>query len=235
MANLSNTHSLYPIQYHLGQSSQRIIIHNQNDLNISHEHLFQDDTPTRFYHYKANTFLFVLKGELYLKQDEQDRVIKQHQGVWLEANTVNIVTLLKASIEICLIRFKASDQSKSLDNLKKVSSGTVNFVSGRNGIKTWPLWQGDSGYIAIELYPPYYKETLYYQKAANQYLQPLNGQVFINNGKGTPQACPEIGKIITTRTPRAILNPNTESVTTLTVTTSPAEKGRVLVLTRANK
>lgn len=239
MVNLSDQNTLDPINYSLGESSKRLIIHQQDDLFIAHEHLFQNDTPTRFYHHQADTFLFLIRGELYLQQSaqqncEQETVLKQHQGVWLAAQTVNSVTLLTPTVELCLIRLINKGQTELSDSLKKISSGTVDSTLGRSQIKTWPLWDGEAGQIALELYPPQFKETLYYQKSATQYLLPLNGKAFISNNKRESKACPIYGKVIASKEPRAILNPSAESITMLSVMTTQNTKGRILLLTKPN-
>lgn len=240
MVNLSDQNTLDPINYSLGESSKRFIIHQQDDLFIAHEHLFQNDTPTRFYHHQADTFLFLIRGELYLQQiaqqnSEQETALKQHQGIWLTAQTINSITLLTPTVELCLIRLKNTDLVESNNSFKKVSSGTVESIIGRSHIKTWPLWHGETGQIALELYPPQFKETLYYQKTATQYLLPLNGIAFISDNTSPQKACPRYGKIIAPKEPRAILNPSSESVTLLSVITTKNTKGRILLLTKPEK
>ena len=235
--NLSDQNTLDPINYSLGESSKHFIIHQQDDLFIAHEHLSQNDTPTRFYHHQADTFLFIIRGELYLQQSnqqnsEQETALKQHQGIWLTAQTLNRVTLLTPAVEFCLIRLKKTDQTELNNSFTKVSSGTVKSVLGRSHIKTWPLWQGEAGQIALELYPPQFKETLYYQKTATQYLLPLNGIAFISNDKKVPKACPNFGKVIARKEPRAILNPSNKSITVLSIMTAQNTKGRILLLTK---
>lgn len=232
--NLSDQNIHYPIHYSLGESSERILIHQQDDLFIAHEHLFQDATPTRFYHHLDHTFLFVMKGELYLQQnteqDEQEVALKKHQGVWLEALTTSTITLLSPSVELCLIRLKKTADVPTAGSLKKVSSGTVESVLGRSHIKTWPLWQSHSESISLELYPPQYSETLYYQKTATQYLLPLSGDIYLSDEKKQPIKCSDLGKVIFKKAPRAVFNPSLESVTVLSITTSQRAKGRVLLL-----
>ncbi|MBD5770221.1 hypothetical protein [Marinomonas colpomeniae] len=230
MVNLSNQNTLYPIHYSLGESSERVIIHQQDDLCITHEHLYQDATPTRFYQQQANTFCFVLKGELYLQQKQEETILKKHQGIWLNAHIVNTATLLSPIVELCLIRFKISDNSTPISPIKKVSSGTVESGLGRNHIKTWPLWQSSSGSISLELYPPRYIETLYYQKAATQYILSLDGMALISDREKHSKKCDNLGKVIPHKVPRAILNPSSESIIVLSVTTSHKTKGRVLLL-----
>ncbi|WP_421854023.1 hypothetical protein [Marinomonas sp.] len=238
--NLSDQNTFDPINYGLGESSKHFIIHQQDDLFVAHEHLFQTDIPARFYHHQTDTFLFIIKGELYLQQNalqnlqnnEQETALKQHQGIWLKAHTINSITLLTPAVELCLIRLKHTDQAELNSSFKKISSGTVESILGRSHIKTWPLWQGEAGQIALKLYPPQFKETLYYQKTATQYLLPLNGTAFISNEKKAPKACPSYGKIIAHKEPRAILNPSSESITVLSVMTTQNTKGRILLLTK---
>ena len=237
MVNSSDQNTLDPMDYSLGESSKHFIIHQQDDLFIAHEHLFQNDTPSRFYHHQADTFLFVIKGELYLQQStqqntEQETALKQHQGIWLEAHTINRITLLTPAVELCLIRLNNTAQPELNSSFKKVSSGTVESILGRSHIKTWPLWHGKTGQIILELYPPQFKETLYYQKAATQYLLPLNGIAFISNNKKVPKACPSFGKVIARKEPRAVLNPSSESITVLSIMTTQHTKGRILLLTK---
>lgn len=237
MVNITEQNTLDPMNYSLGESSKHFIIHQQDDLFIAHEYLFQTDIPSRFYHHQADTFLFIIRGELYLQQctqqnSEQETALKQHQGIWLTAQTINSITLLSPAVELCLIRLKNTGQAELNNSFKKVSSGTVESISGRSHIKTWPLWHGEAGQIALELYPPQFKETLYYQKTATQYLLPLTGIAFISNDKKVPKACPRYGKIIAHKEPRAILNPSNESVTVLSVMTTKNTKGRILLLTK---
>ena len=240
MVNLTDQNTLDPMNYNLGESSKHFIIHQQDDLFIAHEHLFQTDIPTRFYHPQADTFLFLIKGELYLQQgaqqnlqsNEQETALKQHQGIWLEAHTINSITLLTPTVELCLIRLKNTEQTELRGSFKKISSGTVESILGRSHIKTWPLWHGKAGQITIELYPPQFKETLYYQKSATQYLLPLSGITFISNENKIPKPCPSFGKVLARREPRAISNPNSESITVLSVMTTQKTIGRVLLLTK---
>lgn len=236
--NLSDQNTHYPIHYSLGESSERIIVHQQDDLFVAHEHLFQDATPTRFYHHPDNTFLFIIKGELYLQQNsgenEQETALKKHQGIWLAALTTCTITLLSPSVEICLIRLKKTTDTSTAGTLKKVSSGTVESVLGRSHIKTWPLWQSQSESISLELYPPQYSETLYYQKTATQYLLPLSGTIYISDEKKQTTKCSDLGKVIFKKEPRAVFNPNPESVTVLSITASQRTKGRVLLLKKSD-
>ena len=232
--NLSDHNTLAPMSYSLGEPSKHTIIYQQDDLFIAHEHLFQNATPTRFYHHKDDSFLFVIKGELYLQQntsdDEKESALKKHQGIWLQAGSINSITLLSPTVELCLIRLQSTTKITMGSLFKKVSSGTVESTLERNKIKTWPLWQGQSEHIELELYPPHYRETLYYQKMATQYYLPLNGILYISNEQKLPTACPSLGQVIPKKTPRAILNPSSESITVLTVTTQQHSKGRVLLL-----
>lgn len=232
--NLSDQNTHYPIHYSLGESSERIIVHQQDDLFIAHEHLFQDATPTRFYHHPNHTFLFIMKGELYLQQNseqnEQEIALKKHQGIWLEALTTSTLTLLSPSVELCLIRLKETTNRLTSGLLQKVSSGTVESILGRSHIKTWPLWQSQSESISLELYPPKYSETLYYQKTATQYILPLSGTIYIADERKQPEKCSDLGKVIQQKVPRAIFNPSQESITVLSITTSQQTKGRVLLL-----
>jgi hypothetical protein len=240
MVNLTDQNILDPINYNLGEASKHFIIHQQDDLFIAHEHLFQTDIPTRFYHHQADTFLFLIKGELYLQQStqqnpqscEQETVLKQHQGIWLTAQTINSITLLTPAIELCLIRLKKTDPAELSNSFKKISSGTVESVLGRSHIKTWPLWHGKAGQITLELYPPQFKETLYYQKSATQYILPLNGITFISNENKVPKACPSLGKVIARREPRALSNPSSETITVLSIMTAQNPIGRILLLTK---
>ncbi len=232
--NLADHNTLTPTSYSLGEPSKRTIIHEKNDLFVAHEHLFQNATPTRFYHHQADTFLFIMKGELYLQQstpkNEQESVLKKHQGIWLKALTINSITLLSPTVELCLIRLPSTTNITKDDLLKKVSSGTVESTLERNKIKTWTLWKGVSEHIVLELYPPHYTETLYYQKMATQYFLPLNGSIYISNEQKHTDVCPDLGKVIPKKVPRAILNPSTESITVLSVTVQQHTKGRVLLL-----
>lgn len=228
--NLPDQSTPYPIHYSLGESSKRVIIHQEDDLCVSHEHLFQDATPTRFYHFKTDIFCFVLKGELYLQQDDQETVLKKHQGIWLRAQTVNISTLLSPAVELCFIQFKGTTQNIQDTLLKKVSSGSVESTLGKSHIKTWPLWQGKSGSISLELYPPHYTETLHYQKVATQYILPLNGDVLVSNHSKQLTKSSNLGTVILKKIPRAIFNPSNESITVLSITTQQSKKGRVLLL-----
>jgi len=236
--NLADYHPLAPISYSLGEPSKHTIIHQKDDLFVAHEHLFQNATPTRFYYHQADTFLFLIKGELYLQQSaqqntpnkEQETALKKHQGIWLKAHTVNSITLLSPTVELCLIRLQSTTKTTEKHPFKKVSSGTVESTLERNKIKTWPLWQGPSERIALELYPPHYTETLYYQKMATQYFLPLNGTIYISNEQKHPEICPSLGRVIPKKIPRAILNPSTESTTVLSITTQQHSKGRILLL-----
>jgi hypothetical protein len=239
MVNLSDQNTFELMSYSLGNTSKGHIIYQQDDLFIAHEQLFQNATPTRFYHNQADTFVFIVKGELYLQQKtqqnalavEKETVLKTHQGIWLAAHTISNITLLTPMVELCLIRLKPTRHVEENELFQKVSSGTVELIPGRNHIKTWPLWQGPSGKIVLEFYPPQYKETLYYQKTATQYLLPLNGIAFISNGKKPPEVCSMLGRIITKQERRAILNPSSKSITLLSVMTAQQSKGRILVLT----
>lgn len=224
----------HPIHYSLNDSSsQRIIVHQQDGLCITHEHLFQEGTPTRFYQNQVDTFCFVVKGEIYLQQTSQETNIKQHQGIWLDTDTLNTATLLTPKVELCFIQFDKT-KSKAIKPLEKVSSGTVESKLGRNNLKVWPLWQGESGNIYLELYPPHYKETLYYPKVATQYILPLSGTPYISSAPNKYQACDRLGKVLFRKEPRAVLNPSNDSIITLLVTTSHT-KGRVLLLTKKAK
>ncbi|NVK75751.1 hypothetical protein C0J08_13490 [Marinomonas sp. CT5] len=225
------------INYSLGEFSKRLIIHHHDDLFVAHEHLFQNDTPTRFYHHNTNTFLFLIKGDIYLQQitpekGEEETALKQHQGIWLAAHSVNTITLLTPAVEFCLIRLNATDHIDKSELFKKVSSGTVESTVGRRQIKTWPLWQGPSGQVILELYPPQFKETLYYQKQSSQYFLPLSGTALVYNEKKSLQPFPPYGKVFKKKEPRAIFNPSSESTTVLSVTTAQPDSGRVLLLSK---
>jgi hypothetical protein len=178
-----------------------------------------------------------MKGELYLQQstpkNEQESVLKKHQGIWLKALTINSITLLSPTVELCLIRLPSTTNITKDDLLKKVSSGTVESTLERNKIKTWTLWKGVSEHIVLELYPPHYTETLYYQKIATQYFLPLNGSIYISNEQKHTDVCPDLGKVIPKKVPRAILNPSTETITVLSVTIQQHTKGRVLLLKKS--
>ncbi|MEP3351142.1 MAG: hypothetical protein ABJN96_14470 [Marinomonas sp.] len=231
---MTNQNMFYPIHYSLDKSSsQRIIIHQQDDLCITHEHLFQDGTPTRFYQNQVDTFCFIIQGEIFLQKDKQETSVKKQQGIWLDALSLSKVTLLTPKVELCFIHFNKV-KNKEAKPLEKVSSGTVESESGRNHIKVWPLWQGESGSISLELYPAHYYETLYYQKVATQYILPLSGTAYIASNTKEHQACDSLGKVLLKKEPRAISNPSADSIIVLLVTTSHT-KGRVLLLTKKAK
>ncbi|NLQ16105.1 hypothetical protein HGG82_00525 [Marinomonas sp. M1K-6] len=231
---LFDQQTLYPISHSIGSISQRIIIHQQDDLFIAHEHLYQSDTPTRFYQHYADTFLFVIKGELYLQQDAaketKETLLKAQQGIWLTATSINTMTLLSAMVELCLLHLSVTKQPENALPFNRVSTGTVERIEGKNRVRSWPLWQGQSGSVAIQTYPPHYTEALCYQQDVTQYLLPLNGRVLLSDHNGVNQECSKQGEIIFKKTPRAILNPNSKSITLLTVTTPHPIKGRVLLL-----
>ncbi|QRV23585.1 hypothetical protein [Marinomonas foliarum] len=240
MVNATAQNTSPPLDYSLGEASKRIIVHQQDDLLIIHDHLVQDVTPTRFYHNPVDTFLFLLKGEVYLQQYESSNVqniaeeitLKKHQGIWLNANTINSVTLLTPRVELCLIRLSTSVNTKSTHPFEKISSGTVELQLGRNQIKVWPLWETEHGRIALELYPTKYNETLYYHKAATQYFLPLNGSAVFMSKSKTPTSCPSIGKVVPPKEAVAILNPGDQNSIVLSVMTKDYSEGRVHLLTR---
>lgn len=231
-------------QYSVGENSQRFLIHQQDDLFIAHEHLFQNATPSRFYHHSADTFVFVIKGELYLSQipeeyshrndEDNQTILKAHQGIWLAAQSMNKVTLLSPAVELCIVRLNPNHAIDSSDDFKKVSSGNVASLVGRNRIQVWPLWQGKTGQISLELYPPHYKETLYYEKSSTQYILPLKGHALITKDKKTAEVCPTSGKVIPQKEPRAMINPTNESIVLFSIITSKPNNGRVLLLKRAS-
>lgn len=229
-----------PLDYSLGEASKRIIVHKQDDLLIIHDHLFQDATPTRFYHDQADTFLFLIKGEVYLQQYEssnaqdvsEEITLKEYQGVWLNTDTINSVTLLTARVELCIVRLAPAVNTKPSHSFKKISSGTVESQLGRNQIKVWPLWETEIGRISLELYPAKYKETLYYHKTATQYFLPLNGSIVFLSKSKELTACPSTGKIIPPKQAIAILNPENQNSIVLSVMTKQYSEGRVHLLTR---
>ncbi|WP_137169492.1 hypothetical protein [Marinomonas sp. FW-1] len=238
-ATVQNTSN--PLDYSLGETSKRIIVHQQDDLLIIHDHLFQDVTPTRFYHDQADTFLFIIKGEAYLQQYAPNNVqtiveeitLKTHQGIWLNADTINSVTLLTPRVECCLIRLSNSMNSQPTQPFTKISSGTVESQLGRNQIRIWPLWETEIGRISLELYPAKYKETLYYHKTTTQYFLPLGGSTLLLSKSKTPTACPSIGKVIPPKEAVAILNPGNQNSIVLSVMTKHYNQGRVHLLTRS--
>lgn len=229
-----------PLDFSLGEKSKRIIVHQQDDLLIIHDHLFQDMTPTRFYHVPANTFLFIITGEIYLQQHRSSSIqdiaeetnLKKHQGIWLNAGTINSVTLLTAKAELCLVRLTPTTNTQFTHPFKRVSSGTVESQQGRNDITVWPLWETELGKISLDLYPAKYKETLYYHKTATQYFLPLGGLTLLLAKSRNPAACPSIGKIIPPKEAVAILNPENQNNIVLSVMTKQHNKGRVHILTR---
>lgn len=231
-------------QYSVGSDSQRLLIHQQDDLFITHEYLYQNATPTRFYHHPVDTFVFVIKGELYLNQipagfsalsdERKQTALKAHQGIWLAGQSVNQITLLSPTVELCIVRLNPNHAIDSSDDFKKVSSGNVASLVGRNRIQVWPLWQGKTGQISLELYPPHYKETLYYEKSSTQYILPLKGHALITKDKKTAKVCPTTGKVIAQKEPRAMINPTNESIVLFSIITSKTHNGRVLLLKKAS-
>lgn len=221
----------FPIEYRLEEGSRSVIVLQEEQLCVKHERLIQSTTPTRFYHAQDNTFLFILKGEMHLKCDQAETILKPHQGTLLPTKQVVLGTLLSPAIELCLVRFINTQASVSEPpQFKKLSTGTSHSSVERNGITAWPLWGAKEGVISIMLYPPQHKETPYYYKQTDQYLLALDNSIAISIDKGEFKECAKTGCFVPKKVRRAFFNPHDKSTPVLSVTTPYPEKGRVLVL-----
>lgn len=225
----NNLIASHPLRYSLGESSERVIILQDEGMCVTHEYLHQTTISTRSYQYQTDTFCFVIKGSVNLKRNHQETTLKEHQGIWLKAKTQNTATLLSPRAELCFIKFKGCYSSEK-SPLHKVSPGKIKAVTGKNHTKSWTLWQDKLGKISLELYPPGYIEPLYYQKEATQYILPLNGKVAVSNKQTKFKDCGSLGQVFFKKTVRSLSNPNTTSAVVLSITNQPSSKGRVLVL-----
>lgn len=223
------------INYKLGKNANARIVHHCDQTQILLETLNQSSNPTRFYHAFEETFLFVLKGELFLKKNQDDILLKSHQGTLLPRDTTIIATLLQPNVELCFIKFLKAPPSAEECYFKKVSSGTVQAQPSRLGMMIWPLWQGKQGMIAINLYPAGYNEPSYYHKETQQFLLPLNGELSASINKQPPKPISEQGLFFTKRIPKSVLNLQQESIAALCVFTPFPEKGRIILLSTKKK
>ena len=221
----------YPIQHELGKGGCSSIIHREDNIGIRHEYLVQASTPSRFYQAPEKCFIFVLAGDLFLKNQDNEIQLKKHQGCWLPSNSITVATLLSPHVKLCIITLSAN--TDPVDNtvaFHKLSSGNIRSFPERNGVIHWPLYQGEDAVISIQLYPAHYKETPYYHKKTDQYLLCLEGELAISINKQAFKLCPSIGLYIPKMTRKALFNHNSTSITVLSVTTPYPEKGRVLAL-----
>lgn len=229
---MENENPAFPLSFDIGHESKKTLVYRNAEQFIYHEALFQNATPNRFYYFSSPTFLFLLKGEIVLQQNQNEQILKQHQGIWIPLNQTHIATLLSAQAILCLVSFPKIKPQEIGETFSKLSSGLMEPKKGRNGVTIWTLWQGSEGLINIESYPAHYKESPYYQRQANQYLLPLNGTLFIAKDKHSPIELKSTGEFIRKRLPRAILNHHHEPIIALSITTPYPEKGRVLVLSK---
>ncbi|SBS33694.1 hypothetical protein MSP8887_01990 [Marinomonas spartinae] len=220
--------------YSLGKEAHAILLHHCNNLRVRLETLTQASNPTRFYHGFQHTFLFVLKGEVFLKHGQEDMLLKMHQGTLLSKLNTTIATVLTPQVEICVITFFREPNTVSESDFKKVSSGTVEALPERLGVTSWPLWRGKSGTVSINLYPAHYKESTYYHKSTEQFLLPLSGEPLeISTNMQTAKKLSESGLFIEKQTPKAFYNISDNSVAVLSIYTPHPEKGRVMLLSKA--
>ncbi|BFM48841.1 hypothetical protein [Marinomonas sp. THO17] len=237
MASQANQDTLPVIQYPLYGDSERIIIHQQDDVMILHERLSQEATPTRLYQPAQASFLFLLTGEVHVQSQQHAVNIKAQQGVWFPINQTSVLTLLTPSASLCVIRFNKMKANSILpDTLQKVSSGAVDSQIEKKQVQVWPLWETKETRISIEKYPAKYSEAIYYQKNAMHYILPLQGQAYLANKQAAASLCSEWGQVIPAKRASAVLNPNEEVVILLSLVISKKAqlKGRVIVLNRPN-
>jgi len=219
--------------YHLGKEAHAILLHHCDNLRVRLETLTQATNPIRFYHGFQHTFLFVLKGEVFLKCQQENRLLKMHQGVLLPRRHTTIATILTPQVEICVITFFREPNSDCESDFKKVSSGTVEASAERLGVTSWPLWQGKNGAISINLYPAHYKESTYYHKNTGQFLLPLhNDSLKVSTHMKTAEPLSDHGLFIAKQTPKALYNTTDKSASVLCIYTPYPEKGRVMLLAK---
>ncbi|REG84186.1 hypothetical protein [Marinomonas pollencensis] len=221
----------YPIQHELGKGGCSSILHRDDRIAIRHEYLVQSSTPSRFYQAPEKCFIFVLSGDLFLKNQDNEIQLKKHQGSWLPSDSITVATLLSPQVTLCVINLSdAHAATEKAIAFHKVSSGSSDSFADKNGITTWPLYQGADAAISIHLYPAHYKDTPYYHKKTDQYLICLEGELAISTNKQAFKLCPSIGQYLPRMTRKALFNHNRKSITVLSITTPYPEKGRVLAL-----
>lgn len=219
--------------YHLGKEAHAILLHHCDNLRVRLETLTQATNPIRFYHGFQHTFLFVLKGEVFLKCQQEDMLLKMYQGVLLPKLNTTIATLLTPQVEICVITFFREPNTVNENEFKKVSSGTVEALPERLGVTSWPLWHGRNGAVSINLYPAHYKESTYYHKNTGQFLLPLNGEsLMVSTCMKAAKKLSVHGLFIAQKTPKAFYNISDNSTTVLSIYTPYPEKGRVMLLAK---
>ncbi len=234
MVSQADHNTLPVIQHPLYGESKRIIIHQQEDVLIVHEHLNQATTPSRLYRPADYCFCFVIKGEVHLQSEQHSVNLKPYQAVWLPSQQSSVLTLLTPNATLCTIRFTKIALTGQHQTLQKVSTGTVDSKLEKKHIQVWPLWESNTARICIEKYPAHYSEALYYQKAASHYVLPLKGSAYLAKKNAAAIPCTELGQFIPAREASGIINPDDDHLIALTVIVSQQQKlkGRVIVLNR---
>ena len=220
-----------PLRYAIGKQSYISMAKKAVNISISHESLHQEDISIRHYHATVPTFLFALDGELSLKHQFKDVLLKKNQGCWLPCDNTTTTTLLSPTVKIAVLQFPA---------IRKPAKQTTQFTNryydavipntSKSGVTTWSIYQAKNGIISIILYPAHYKETPYYYKNTNQFLLSLVGEFALSINKQPFSICPKTGKFLPKTTRKALFNYNNDSIYVVNVITPYPIKDRVFAL-----
>lgn len=217
----------------IGIDGSRNLIDSTDSISVFHEQLLQEEVQQRFYRYPKDTYVYLLKGQAYLNDAESEVLLKENQGLWLQANKVYRLVCLSSQVDLLIIHCPITNSADSFTAyLKPHSSGSGKRISSKSPVNRWILSQHPQVHIELESIPANYNEHLHYHRQSNQIIVNLNEHLIIEHDHKWLALRKFRGYIINSKTRHKIINPMNKISHVLSIYTPPQKKDRVLVVSK---
>ncbi len=215
----------------IGQSGTKNLLCHCESMNIYQEHFFQNEVQQRFYRFTTDCYLFVLDGQAFLQNQNQECTIKPNQGVWLEAESNNKLVPLSNQLNCLLVKVRGAPLDTPFNEYMRVqSTGTANKSLTASNNNQWVLSEHPNVKIEVELLPEQHNEPLHYHRFAQQFIVSLTDTITITQPERETTLSPKEGLLILAKSKHKIVNNNAHSAQILNVYSPRAKHDKVLVL-----
>mgnify|MGYP000259431876 CR=1 FL=1 len=217
----------------IGKNGMKNLLCFSENMKIYQEHFFQNEVQQRFYRYTTDCYLFILDGQAFIQNGDQERSIKKHQGVWLKAGSNNKLVPISHRFECLIVTFQNSTAASTFTEFMQVqSTGTAEKSNSPPSNTRWILSSHPLVKIEIELIPKKCHGPLQYHRSTQKFLVSLTDTIqIIQTGKEHVLEA-KSGLIFTPNSKHKIINNNEHSVQILNIYSPRVDRDKVLVINK---
>ena len=213
----------------LGKESKRRILCDESQFRIYHETLLQDEQHSRFYQFPNDAFVFILKGQAYLSDNQAGLALEQYQGSWISPDQAHKLVLLSPHLELLIIAYQGN-LAPCAQALYLESQTIESKLITSNQIERQMLSQVESLSIELENYPGKQTEHLHYHRQSGQFIITLEGEMGLSVNHAEVTIEPYDWALVKAKQRHFLKNNQAESSLCLSIYSPPPAKDRVLVL-----